>query len=84
MSAVLTRDQVRQRIDLLEALSDTMSAIDDVSGVEFEAGEQHALDVQICARDSKKSPVAFAHALPPEVLLAGLQAMREKLEARLA
>lgn len=80
MSAVLTRDQVRQRIDVLEALTDVMSAIDDVSGVEFEPGEERTLDVQIIARDAKKSPVAFAHAMPPEVVLAGLQAMRVMLE----
>lgn len=84
MSTVLTRDEVRQKIDLLEALENTITVIEDVSSVEFEAGEQHALDMQVTARDTKKSPVAFAHGLPHDVLLAGLQAMREKLEGRLA
>lgn len=83
-AATLTRDAVRQRIDALEALSDVMSAIDDVSGVEFDEGEQQVLDLQISDRSQKKSPVAFAHALPPDVLLAGLQAMRAALEARTA
>ena len=67
----------------LEALKNVMSATDDVSGVEFDAGERHELDVMVNARDEKKSPVAFAHALPQEVVLAGVQAMRGKLEAML-
>lgn len=71
MSAVLTREQLRQRINLLEALETIMAAIDDVSGVEFEACEPHALDLHINTRDVKKSPVASARALPPEVVLAG-------------
>ena len=83
MSAVLTRQQVRQRIDLLEALENLLSATDDVSSVEFDPGERHDLDLSINARDEKKSPVAFAHALPQEVVLAGLQAMSGKLEALL-
>lgn len=83
MTAVLTREQLRQRIDQLEALDGVMSAIADVSTVEFEAGEQQALDLHISARDMKKSPVAFVHVLPPEVVLAGLQAMRGKLEGML-
>lgn len=83
MSVALTREQLRQRIDLLETLEGVMSAVDDVSGVEFEPGEQHALDMQISARDPRKSPVAFAQALPADVVLAGLQVMRAKLEGML-
>ena len=77
----LTRDEIRQRIDHLEALHDVLNAIDELQGIEFDPGEQHRLDLTISARDERKSPVTFAHALPPEVLLAGLQAMRRHLEA---
>lgn len=83
-AATLTREAVRQRIEQLEALSDVMSAIDDVSGVEFDEGEQRTLDLRVNAHGGNNSPVAFAHALPPDVLLAGLQAMRGALEARAA
>lgn len=76
----LTREALRQRIDLLEALESVLSATDDVSGVEFDPGERAVLDIQISACDDMKSPVTFAHALPLDVVLAGLQAMREKLE----
>lgn len=79
-TATLTREQLRQRIDTLEALEGVMAAIDDVSGVEFEPGEPRYMDMQISTR-SDELPVAFANGLPQEVVLAGLQAMREKLEA---
>lgn len=78
----LTREQVRAKIDLLEALEGVMSALDDVSGVEFADGEQQTLDLGIC--DSSKKAVAFAHVLPPEVILYGLQAMRGWLEQRIS
>lgn len=83
MSAVLTRNQLRQRIDTLENLHDVMGAIDDVSGIEFEPGDDGLLDVTISDRGPKKSPVTFVHALPPAVVLEGLRAMERALQAML-
>jgi uncharacterized protein YjhX (UPF0386 family) len=83
MAVALTREALRQRIDLLEALESVMAAIDDTSGVEFEDGEERVLDLQIGDRSQQKQVVASAHAIPHDVLLAGLQAMRAKLEQRL-
>jgi hypothetical protein len=80
-AATLTREQLRQRIDTLEALEGVMQAIDDVSGVEFGSAEQHLLDMQFRDHNPGKLSVAAVHALPQEVVLAGLQAMRAKLEA---
>lgn len=75
-----TREEVRQRIDRLEALESVMAAIDDVSGAEFDPGKSAFLDLAINDRGISKAPVAFAHALPQSVVLAGLQAMQRALE----
>lgn len=83
MSAVLSRTEIRQRIDLLEGLHDVMGAMSDVSDVEFEPGESALVDLTISDRGEKKSPIAFAHALPPAVVLEGLRAMQRALEAQL-
>lgn len=84
MSSVLTRDKIRQRIDTLEGLHDLMGAINDVSDVEFEPGQSALVDLTISDRGEKKSPIAFAHALPPAVVLEGLRAMQRALEAQLS
>lgn len=77
---IAAHHEVRQRIGLLEALDGILAAIGDTSAVEFDAGEQQLLDLRVSARNARRSPVAFAHALPKDVLLVGLQAMRAMLE----
>jgi hypothetical protein len=75
----MTRDQIRQSIDLLENLHDVMQAQDDVSDVEFEEHEAKVLHLRVCYGDEEQ-PVTFMHRLPPEVVLVGLSAMRAELE----
>jgi hypothetical protein len=83
MTATLTRSEIRQRIDHMEALESVLTAIDDVSSVEWEPGDGGLLDLNVTDRSMKKAPVSFVHALPQEVVLAGLQAMRKALEEKL-
>lgn len=78
MSAALTREQIRIRIDLLEALQCVIGAIDDVSVFEFDPDERRFIGVDM--QTDNGNTVAFVHYMPPEVVLAGLQAMRTKLE----
>ena len=87
MSAVLetvglpTREQLRQRVDTLEQLEGVMAAIDDITSAGLAAGER--VDVGVSDRSMEKRAIAVAHALPPDVVLAGLQAMQHELVGRL-
>jgi hypothetical protein len=82
MTATLTRSEIRQRIDHMEALESLLRSIDDVSDVDWDEGEKHLLDIDLKGSFDKQS-VSFVHALPQEVVLAGLQAMRKALEEKL-
>jgi hypothetical protein len=83
MTATLTRSENRQRIDLLEALESVRFAIDDVSSVEWAAGDRDEMNLAVTDRNGSQLSITFVHALPQEVVLAGLQAMRKALEEKL-
>jgi hypothetical protein len=80
----MTRDQLRNRIDIEERLFDVMSAIDDLSATEFAPHERELVALQITDRDLSKLPIAAASALPRDIVLVGLQAMQKELEKQLA
>jgi hypothetical protein len=83
MTATLTRSEIRQRIDHMEALESVLSAIDDVSSVEWEPGDCDQMNLAVTDRNGSQASITFVHALPQEVVLAGLQAMRKALEEKL-
>lgn len=70
----MTREQIRERINLLENLNDLAQSIEDVGDVEFDPGEQGLVDIAITCRDDKRS-IATVLGLPPAVVLAGLRDM---------
>jgi hypothetical protein len=79
----MTRQELREQINLMEALENVISAIDDVSSVEFEPGEEAVVDLGVSDRTPRKAPIAFAHGVPHAVALAGLHAMQRALEQML-
>jgi hypothetical protein len=83
MTATLTRSENRQRIDLLEARESVLRAIDDVSFVEWEPGDRDEMNLAVTDRNGAQLSITFVNALPQEVVLAGLQAMRKALEEKL-
>jgi hypothetical protein len=76
----MTRDQLREQINTMEALDGVLAAISDVSAVEFHPGET----IELALSDREKAPIAYAHAVPPDVALAGLRAMQRELEQMLS
>lgn len=74
----LTREQLRRRIDLLEALESVMRAIEDVD--DDSSHDEELIDIQVTDRSNEKAAIAVAHALPRSAVLTGLQAMRHQLD----
>jgi hypothetical protein len=83
MTATLTRSEIRQRIDHAEALESVLRSIDDVSSVDWEPGDRDEMNLAVTDRNGQQLSITFVHALPQEVVLAGLQAMRKALEEKL-
>jgi hypothetical protein len=80
----MTRDQLREQINTMEALDGVMRAISDVSGMEFEPGEPAEINIEFFDRSPRNTPVGFAQAIPHDVALAGLRAMQQALEQMLS
>jgi hypothetical protein len=79
----MTRQELREQINLMEALENVISAIDDVSSMEYEFGEEACVDIAVADRTPRQTPIAFAHRVPHAVALAGLHAMQRALEQML-
>jgi hypothetical protein len=79
----MTRQELREQINLMEALENVISAIDDVSSVKYEEGEEASVDIGVSDRSLRKAPIAFAHRVPHAVALVGLHAMQRALEQML-
>jgi hypothetical protein len=75
---MLTKEQIRVLIDLLECASDVQQAIEDAAGAEWSTGEAQAFNVVLTTREENLH-VASVRNLPPEVLAAGLRAMEAAL-----
>jgi hypothetical protein len=82
MSAVLTRDDratLRQKIDDLERLHDIIGVIEDVEATEF--GDRKPRECRVTVADKDGTPIATGYAMPHDVVLIGLRAMRDALQA---
>jgi hypothetical protein len=80
----MSRDELDEQINVREVAKDVLSAIDDVSGVEFESGKRREIDIGFTDRTRQKASISFVHAVPQSVVLAGLEAMRKELESIMA
>lgn len=84
MSAVaLSRESLRARIDIEEALVNVLNAIADLSEIEWEPHEKPILCLAISEDGGQRRPITSVHAIPQSVALAGLQAMKAALESML-
>jgi hypothetical protein len=79
----MTREELREKINLLEILDGVLSAIEDFSSVEYGEGEERSVDIAISDRSPKKAEIALAHRVPHGAVLAGLRAMQRELEQML-
>jgi hypothetical protein len=76
MTAVLTREALRSRINTMEAIIDLKTAASDLDG------ETKAVNVNVVSKDDRLG-ITFVNGLPPAVVLAGLRAMQAELEKQL-
>jgi hypothetical protein len=76
----MTRDQLREQINTMEALENVLSAIEDVSGAELPDEEA----VNLTFSDREKAPLVTAYAIPKPVALVGLRAMQRELAQMLS
>jgi hypothetical protein len=72
-----TREELRERINLMEGLEDVIGAIDEVSSLQWEEGQSRTLRIRFF--DNKNEPVAYAWPIPQEFVLIGLRAMRDAM-----
>jgi hypothetical protein len=79
MSSVLSRESLRERINLMEALEGVVGAIEDMGTALLGAGES----VKVEIKDREGALITAAHAIPHEVLNAGLRAMQSQLQSML-
>lgn len=75
----LTRKELRQRIDALEALDSVIGALDDVACHEYAEGDRQDFHLQIMT-GGKQEIVAFACNINRETIITGLQNMRDTLK----
>lgn len=77
MAEVLNREQIRERIGLLEALESVSASVEEVQEIDWKPGE--LMDLRIVDRSPSQLHVSSVRALPLPVVLAGLNAMRSEL-----
>jgi hypothetical protein len=76
-----TREELRERINLMEGLEDVIGAFDEVSSLQWEEGQSRTLRIRFF--DNKDEPVAYAWPIPQEIVLIGLKAMRDAMNQSL-
>jgi hypothetical protein len=81
MSAVLSRESLRARINLMEALESVIGAIEELQAANL--GNDAQVTVAVAEGRGQRLAVTSAYAVPVAVTLVGYRAMQAVLESML-